>query len=337
MTTVQTCAKCVLDERFPGISFSDEGVCSYCSSSTPVRHGEQDDLERAFRELLDSLGSISYDCLLCYSGGKDSTYALYLLRERYGLDVLTFTFDNGFLSASTRENIRRLTEALDVDNVTFAPSPAILKTIFRACAMPNDLFSKAALQRASSICNACINFVKFGALKVSLEKGIPMIGFGWDPGQLVSEKSVIVKLPPAFLVASQESFVRKLVPVAGEGVRKYFASREQIEQDPSRIPFYVNPLCFTRYDLDQMHETLRGLGWTKPSNTDANSTNCLLNGLANYLHEKQYGYCPYSQDVSELVRKGLIDRDTGLRRLRDGFDLDAVSEIAGTLGVTDLL
>lgn len=78
----------------------------------------------------------TYDALLCFSGGKDSTYTLWLLRKKLGLRVLAVTFDNGFLPEQTFKNI----------------------------------FSPNTLMRASSICIACISIVKFGALCIALEK-----------------------------------------------------------------------------------------------------------------------------------------------------------------------
>jgi tRNA(Ile)-lysidine synthase TilS/MesJ len=45
-----------------------------------------------------------YDCLVPLSGGKDSTYVLYLCARVYGLKVLAMNFDNGFQSPLAREN-----------------------------------------------------------------------------------------------------------------------------------------------------------------------------------------------------------------------------------------
>ena len=33
---MQICNKCVLDERFPGISFDDNGVCNFCRSEKSI-------------------------------------------------------------------------------------------------------------------------------------------------------------------------------------------------------------------------------------------------------------------------------------------------------------
>ncbi|NWG76396.1 MAG: hypothetical protein HXY24_17640, partial [Rubrivivax sp.] len=114
-------------------------------------------------------GQGEYDCLLAYSGGKDSTYTLALLRDEYGLRVLAVTFDNGFVSPGAFANIRRVVEALDVDHLFIKPHFGLLRKLFVA-ASTGEIFSPAALQRASGICNACITLVKNVAWRTAIER-----------------------------------------------------------------------------------------------------------------------------------------------------------------------
>jgi hypothetical protein len=66
------------------------------------------------------------------------------------------------------------------------------------------------------------------------------------------------------------------------------------------------------------------LGWKNPQNTDANSTNCLLNTLGNYVHLKRYGFNPYVQEISELVRLNIIMREEALARLEKNLDTSVI-------------
>lgn len=63
--------------------------------------------------LSEKHGSAEYDAVMCYSGGKDSTYTLMLAVKKYGLKVLSFTLDNGFISPVAFDNINRVTDALE--------------------------------------------------------------------------------------------------------------------------------------------------------------------------------------------------------------------------------
>ena len=57
----------------------------------------------------------TYDVLVAYSGGKDSTYTLDVLVNKYNLRVLALTFDNTFISPRAEENIRNVCGALGAD------------------------------------------------------------------------------------------------------------------------------------------------------------------------------------------------------------------------------
>src|SRR6266480_4808023 len=83
------------DSRKNTINFDDEGVCDACRLSEQ-KHGSIDWTERALRlhELCDRHRSRdgSYDCIVPGSGGKDSFYAAHLLKYKYGMHPLTFTW-----------------------------------------------------------------------------------------------------------------------------------------------------------------------------------------------------------------------------------------------------
>ncbi len=105
---MKLCTRCILPETFPGISFDDQGLCDHCqrykSRNTTV--AQQQKYEQKFSDLLAAKRTPStYDILVVYSGGKDSTYALDVLVNRYRLKVLAQTFDSGFISPKAQENM----------------------------------------------------------------------------------------------------------------------------------------------------------------------------------------------------------------------------------------
>ncbi len=333
MVEKNICQKCILPQEFPGITFSAEGVCNYCEEYQ--KEAGQEDLgsyEKQFLEFCASHKTNSeYDCLLAYSGGKDSTYTLYLLREKYGLNVLAYTFDNGFISDAAKVNIKTVTENLDADSIIFSPRIELLKAMFKNAALNDNVYSQAALMRASAICTTCINFIRYNSLKLAVEKRIPLLIFGWAPGQ-VDARSIILKPQPAFMKKSQDVFVNANKNYLEKYQDIYFLTAEQYS-DGHGMPHFVNPLLFNEYDLGKIKAVIESLGWRNPRDTDSNSTNCLLNTFGNYMHQKKHGYNPYVQEISELIRTGIITREEGLERLEKSLDQNIIDECVRKLDI----
>ena len=100
---LKICNRCILPETFPGIKFDEQGICNHCrrdKSTEPEKVSRKSDYrERLDKLIQDTKGSApTYDAIMAYSGGKDSSYTLKILRERYDLRILAFTFDNHFVS-----------------------------------------------------------------------------------------------------------------------------------------------------------------------------------------------------------------------------------------------
>lgn len=314
---MEICKKCILPANFPGVDFDDEGVCSHCRRFTgnEILEEQKERYHKNFKDLLgESGGKSEYDVLMCYSGGKDSTYTMKLFREKYDLTVLAVTFDNGFISPKAIENMGVVTDRLGVDHLTFKVRFDILKKIF-ATAAEKELYPKKTLERASTICTSCIGFVKYIALKTALEKEIPFIGYGWSPGQAPVQSS-LMKNNPRLIRMTQKVIFDPLYKIVGDAIRPYFLEEKHFKADVE-FPYNVHPLAFLEYNEEKIIKKLKELGWEKPDDTDPNSTNCLLNGFANQVHEERYGYNPYAFEIAKMVREGVMTREEGIARFKE--------------------
>jgi hypothetical protein len=305
------CTRCILPETFPGITFDAAGLCSHCrqSSGAGIHRDEQNKYEQKFRDLLGKSTGSAYDILVAYSGGKDSTYTLSLLKNKYQARVLALSVDNGFVSETARVNIRTVTDRLEIDHMFFKPRWDVLKKIFTVAA-ERELYARKTLERASTICTSCMGIVKAICLKTSIEQGIPLIGYGWSPGQAPMQAS-IMKNNPAFLKMTQDAMLTPLQEIAGDAVRAYFPD-EKHYADPERFPYNVHPLAWESYNEASVVNEIKKHGWVPPDDTDSNSTNCLLNAFANDVHIKRYGFHPYVWEIGRKVsRKSMrISRGT---------------------------
>jgi hypothetical protein len=316
------CTNCILPETFPGVIFDQNGLCNHCQKAAgkeTILAEEKRKYKQKFLDLIKQVRTSTpstrpYDVLMAYSGGKDSTYTMSLLRNKYNLRVLAVSFDNGFVSDTAAANIRKMTDALQIDHIFFKPWWGLLNKIFAAAA-EHELYSKKALERASTICTSCIGMVKSICLKTAIEMDIPMIGYGWSPGQAPIQSS-IMKNNPSLVRMSQEAIQRPLRDIAGDAVDAYFLQDRHYAM-PDRFPYNVHPMAWEYYHEGKLVEEIRKLGWVSPQDTDSNSTNCLLNAFGNDVHIKRHGFHPYVWEIANMVRDGVMTREEGYKKIYD--------------------
>jgi hypothetical protein len=279
-------------------------------------------------------GRGGHHCLLSFSGGKDSTYTLMLLRKTYGLRVLAVTFDNGFLSEKAVGNCLSVVEALHCDHLIVRPGKGIMTRLF-AYAAESDPFPPKALERASAVCNVCMGLVKCVAMRIAIERCIPMVAFGWSPGQ-ATPRAALFRTNGFMLRQMQAARLAPFANLVQEELRPFLLEETHLDAS-NEFPFSVNPLAFHSYDEGEIIESIGGLGWRPPTDTDGNSSNCRLNALATRLHLKRHEFHPYAAEVAALVRDGLMDRSDGLAKLEDLGPCETAEAAADALGLTGIL
>ena len=329
------CQRCGLPETFPGANLDRDGVCAYCRhdrTTAAERQERQASLRQRFQSLCEAhRGRQRYDCLLARCGGKDSTYTLALLRQRYGLRVLAYTFDNGFIAPQALDNMERVAEQLGVDHVVIRPRFDLTRGIFARATQRHNVYSIKALSRASAICNACMGMAKGIGLQLALQHGTPLVAYGWSPGQ-APLSSALFRRPLPLYRGMIEALREPLQRLADGDVSIYFPSAVDWERLPTP-PYDVAPLLFYRYDESEIVATVEALGWRKPVGTDPNSTNCLLNTYGIAVHRAVHGFHPYALELGNLVRLGYMERDEAIARLEAPEDPDLVAMVRARLGL----
>ena len=154
----RVCSRCVMDSVVPGIRFGINGVCNFCQI--------HDRMELAYptgqagEQILSVIGERirragrhrAYDCVVGVSGGRDTSYCLYYVKEKMGLRPLAVHFDNGWDSDVAKTNLARLCEKLDVDLHTiimdWPESRALTNANIRACVPYIDLTDDVGIASA---------------------------------------------------------------------------------------------------------------------------------------------------------------------------------------------
>ena len=72
-------------------------------------------------------GKYDYDCIVPFSGGKDSTFQLLYLIKEYGLKVLVIRFNHGFMRPTIEANVQNTLKQLGADIIEFTPTGKSLK------------------------------------------------------------------------------------------------------------------------------------------------------------------------------------------------------------------
>lgn len=312
---MRLCIKCVLPETLPSITFDENGICNYCLSyNKDKNHDTQKQrAKNKFLEILEKYrGKNTYDCLLAYSGGKDSTYTLSLLKEQFQLKILAVTFDNWFLSEAAFKNAQTVLSHLDVDHLILRPRYSILKKIFQTVCEKN-IYSPKTIERASTICTSCLGLIRYSFLRLAIEKEIPFIVFGLSPGQ-AAVNTAVFKNNPMMVKSMQKAIYEPMHKILGDEIKPYFLEEKHFN-NTDRFPYNINILAFWKYDEEMMLNKIKEYGWKAPQDTDTNSTNCLLNSFANIVHQEQFGFHPYAFEISTLIREGCMTREQGIEKL----------------------
>jgi len=121
----QICTNCVMDATDSKITFDDKGVCDHCNTYydniLPKWHTDERG-DKALKEIVAKIKEKGkgkdFDCLMGMSGGIDSSYLLYMMKEKYGLRPLVFHVDAGWNSQIAVNNIERLVDGLGLDLYT---------------------------------------------------------------------------------------------------------------------------------------------------------------------------------------------------------------------------
>ncbi len=125
MINKQVCSNCVMDTSDSQISFDSTGVCDHCQTFFERILPNWNTEEKGEKKLTQIIKKIKkegknkdFDCIMGMSGGIDSSYLLYIMKEKFELRPLVFHVDAGWNSQIAVNNIEKLVDGLGLDLYT---------------------------------------------------------------------------------------------------------------------------------------------------------------------------------------------------------------------------
>lgn len=315
-TDKMLCSKCLLDSNSTVIH--QDGVCEVCR----LYEKNAEKMKKVFSGLIDFTELIDnakvskkskYDCMLLFSGGKDSTYVLMRLVEM-GYHVLAYTFDNGYLSEQAFNNIRNITDALGVDSV------------IEKFPMMDKVFSES-IKRYHTVCDGCYKVLVTLSTKYAIKQGITAIVNGLNRGQIIE-----TKLKGLF----DQGLSDNITPYLNEQRKIYhywndhFCSLIDTPGNPQDID-KISFLDFFFYEDVGEEEIFLYLArsgiWKRSYDTGLCSTNCQINDVGTIAFYRANGFHNYAAPLSWEVRLKHITREEGLAKLSfNQFDYKFINE-----------
>lgn len=322
MKELKRCSLCILPETHETIFFDDEGVCNICRQhqykQTEIDWSAK---KKALDELIEKYrGKYAYDCIVPFSGGKDSTWTLYYLVKEYGIKPLVVRYDHGFLRPKLLENTLRTIRSIGVDFHQFTPNWKIVK----------KLMLQSFLEKGD-FCWHCHTGIFAYPMWVAINYKVPLVLWGEPSAEYTAYYSY--DQPEE---VDEKRFNRYIN--LGVTAEDMYVRLEGMVSDRDLKPFTYPPLkelrrieycsvCLGSYipwDVKRQSEIIsRELGWqgdeveNVPPGYSFEKVECYLQGVRDYIKYIKRGYTRPSHLASIDIRNDRMDRETAMQLIRD--------------------
>lgn len=317
MTELIRCAKCVIPETHETILFDEVGVCNICRQHE-YKQGQMDwdARKKELDEIIETYrGKYDYDCIVPFSGGKDSTWTLYYLVKECKVRPLVVRFDHGFLRPNVQENTTRTLRELGVDFHHFTPNWKVVQKLMLLSFLEKGDF-----------CWHCHTGIFAYPMWVAIRYNVPLIIWGepsseytayysYDQPEEVDEKRFnrFVNLG----ITSQDMLIRLEGRVNEQDLKPFtYPPLKELR----RISY--RSICLGSYvpwDVKRQSEIIQEeLGWkgdeveNVPPEYGYEKIECYMQGVRDYIKYVKRGYTRPSHLVSLDIRNNRMNREEAL-------------------------
>jgi N-acetyl sugar amidotransferase len=296
--SLRKCIKCGLPETYETIEFNLEGICNICSQQEFKKESiDWDARKKMLDELIEeNRGKYEYDCIVPFSGGKDSTFTLYYLMKEYKVKPLVMQFNHGFMRPNLLENNERTFRRLGVDVISFTPNWQVVKLLMRE-----------ALIRKGDFCWHCHTGIFSYPMHLAIKFKTPLVLWG-EPS---SEYTAYYDYRDNMIEEVDEHRFNRVtnLGITADDMRGMIGSDYKL--DPRDLNPYTYP---SMRDLKQLRYKSVCLGSYIPWDTQAQSR--LIMSELGWKGDEVEGMPPdlYSYEKIECAMQGVRDYIKYLKR-----------------------
>jgi hypothetical protein len=319
-----------MPDSVPGIALDDAGLCDLCRDYRPPDYRGEEELVRVF-DAARAAGQ-KYDCIVPLSGGRDSTFVLYLAKSKYNLNVLPVNYDNDFRVDQAIVNMQTACDRLGVEFYEVQSRRSITKKIVRyeiKYNIPRGLFAVSEI-----LCGACAYGYRAAVYRTALKFRVPLII--WGSSETESTPPV---MNDSFRMIKSEVEQRYRRPIIFSLFNpaylklKLYKTLQRIEfHVPGNSIFSDGPLVlkdksikqislfdYLPWNRDEIKKTItEKMGWRKPEDRVSSwRTDCMIPPFINYclfnlfgMSKSCIGYCNMINDHQMGREEALAQEET---------------------------
>lgn len=319
---MKTCAKCCLPETQDSLRYDQNGVCTVCNQIR-IKKEEIDWQSRLkmLEELCDRFrGKGAYDCLVPFSGGKDSTYALWYLVKKMNMRPLVACFDHGFYRPLHLENRERTLKGLGVDFISYKASWNVVRELMLE-----------SLRRKGDFCWHCHCGVYAGTMQMAVKFGIPLVfwgqpnseygsyGYSYEEIEVVNEKMFNRYINIGIAAEDMIGMLPKWITM--RDLEMFRFPKLEVLKELGMVSVRLG--SFIPWDSRTAAEIIRDeLGWKYttvegiPEEYGWEKVECMFTGIRDYLKYIKRGFGRTTHLVSIDIREGRKTRDEAVRLIQ---------------------
>ena len=309
--TTKRCSRCLIQkDSFHHITIDERGLCNLCSNQTQIKRLSWDKLKAIFEKKIEKArGKGDYDGLIMLSGGKDSAYLAYMLKEVYGLNLLGFILDINYEYLETFKNARKITQQLEIPYIIYRQDPRLMQNYF------SFLFTEKSIRQKDlgQVCTFCGRFLIRMAADFAKRMNIPLVFSGHNPDQILLMGRSI-EIDPG-----RQTIMEFAIETVHEELAKAKAAWK-VQKGYNKLPFFseslnppevelVFPFQYFPYRPEEMMETVRReMDWVpiKSFSKTYIASGCRLVKLWTYLAFLNQTNSYVDFEFSNQIRNGIL-------------------------------